>query len=217
MKRIFLIYFSFISLFCSGQDIANEILWSGLGTKLKFSEKVRLDVEHQVRFQKNFLEYDYTFTELGLNYKPTKRIRLAGNYRFMSYERGLRHRYALEGHYTLKPNKSNFYFHIRERLQTFVWNDDNSSSTNIRNLFTIGYKINSLIKIYTTQEWFFRLDNINEFRTFRGTGGITWNFSKKLMLMTYYSFQKSINSNSNSKLHIIGLRGFYKLNFSKNK
>lgn len=217
MKRFFTLSLLFISFSCAGQKSANEILWSGLGTKLKLNKKIRLDLEHQVRFQKKILDYDYTFTEIGLNYKPTKKIRLAGNYRFMSYERGLRHRYALEGHYTLNPKSSNFYFHIRERFQTFVWNDDNSSTSNIRNLFTIGFKVNSLIKIYTTQEWFYRLDKINAFKTYRGTGGITWNFSKKIMLMTYYSYQKDINSSTNKKSHIIGVRGFYKLNLSKNK
>lgn len=206
-----------ISISCIAQIEKNEELWSGLGTKMSFNKKLRLDLEHQVRFHNNFKEYNYTFTELGLNYKPIKEVRINGNYRYMLYERGLRHRYAIEGHYTFKPKNSNLYFHIRERFQTFVWNDDNSSTSNIRNLFTIGFKVNSLIKIYTTQEWFYRLDKINDFKTYRGTGGITWNFSKKIMLMTYYSFQKNINSSANKKIHIVGLRGFYKINFSNNK
>ena len=215
MKRIIFICFSIISISCFGQEEKNEELWSGIGTKLSFSKKVRLDLEHQVRFRNDFQEYNYTFTELGLNYKPTKKIRLNGNYRHMFYERGLRHRYAIEGHYTMKPKSSKFYFHIRERFQSFVWQDDNSSVSNIRNLFTIGYKVNSLAKIYTTQEWFYRLDNFNDFKTYRGTLGVTWNFTEKLMLMTYYSYQKSINSESNQENHIIGIRGFYKVDFSK--
>lgn len=215
MKIIVLICFSFISILCAGQQENNEVLWSGLGTKIKLTKKIRLDLEHQVRFRNNFKVYNYTFTEVGLNYKPTKTIRLAGNYRHMFYERGLRHRYVLEGHYTLKPKNSNFYFHIRERFQTYVWNDDNSSPSNIRNLLTVGYKINMLAKIYTTQEWFYRLDNFNKFITYRSTAGITWNFSDKMTLMTYYSFQKNINSTTSKKTHIIGIRGFYKLDFSK--
>ena len=217
MKRIILICFSIISVSCLAQENTNEELWSGLGTKMAFSKKFRVDLEHQVRFQNDFQEYNYSFTELGLNYKPIKRIRINGNYRHMFYERGLRHRYAIEGHYTIKPKNSKFYFHIRERFQSFVWNDDNSSTSNIRNLFTIGYKANNLVKIYTTQEWFYRLDNFNSFRTYRGSIGINWNFTKRLMLMTYYSYQKSINTTSNIVNHIIGLRGFYKIDLSKKK
>ena len=182
---------------------------------MKFSEKIRLDLEHQVRFNQNFKSYNYTFTELGLNYKPIKKIRIAGNYRHMFFERGLRHRYVLEGHFTLKPKSSNFYFHIRERFQSFVWHDDNSSSSNIRNLFTIGYKINKIVKTYTSQEWFYRLDKLNKFMAYRGTAGLTWNFLEKITLMTYYSYQKSLNSETTKQTHIVGLRGFYKLDFSK--
>ena len=215
MKIILLICFSFTRILCAGQQENNEILWSGVGTKIKFNKKIRLDVEHQIRLHDEFKNYDYTFTEFGLNYKPIKKIRLAGNYRSMHYERGLRHRYALEGHYTFQHKSSNFYFHIRERFQTFVWNDDNTSSTNIRNLFTLGYKINKIANIYTTQEWFCRLDNINDFKTYRSTGGITWSISNKISLMTYYSFQKAINSSTKKNTHIIGLRVFYKVDLSK--
>lgn len=215
MKKIALIFLFIISISCFGQDQTNEFLWSGIGTKMKFTNKFRLDMEHQARFNEDFKKFDYTFTELGLNYKPNKKIRLNGNYRLMHYDRGIRHRYAIEGHYTYSPSASNFYFHIRERLQTFVWNDDNSSTTNIRNLFTLGYKMNKIAKIYTTQEWFYRLDKINEFRTYRGTAGVTWSISEQISLMTYYSLQKAINSNTSLTSHIIGIRGFYKINFVK--
>lgn len=216
MKKIILVTCLFSFIFINGQN-KSELLWTGLGTKIKLNKKIRIDLEHQVRFNNNYKDYDYTFTEFGLNYKPVKGIRLNGNYRHMFYERGLRHRYALEAHYTLKPNNSDFYFHIRERFQSFVWHDDNSSTSNIRNLLTIGYKINSLAKIYTTQEWFFRLDNFNKFMTYRGTIGITWNFLEKLMLMSYYSYQKNINTITPNSSHIIGIRGFYKIDWSKKK
>ena len=75
MKRIILICFSIISFSCLGQESQNEELWSGLGAKIKLIKKIRLDLEHQVRFQNYFQEYNYTFTEIGLNYKPTKKIR----------------------------------------------------------------------------------------------------------------------------------------------
>jgi hypothetical protein len=215
MKKISFLSLLIISISCFAQDQTNEFLWSGLGTKMKFSNKIRLDLEHQVRFNDNFNRYDYTFTELGLNYKPSKKIRINGNYRLMHYERGVRHRYALEGHYTFSLPNSNFYFHIRERLQTFVWNDDNTSSTNIRNLFTLGYKMKKIAKIYTTQEWFYRLDKINEFKTYRGTIGVTWSISEKISLMTYYSLQKAIKTNTKLTSHIVGIRGFYKINFVK--
>ena len=214
MKRVILIFLALAPIICIGQE-NNEDLWSGLGTKMSFSKKIRIDLEHQVRFQNDFKEYNYTFTEIGFNYKPIKNFRANGNYRHMYYERGLRHRYALEAHYTLKPQSSKFYFHIRERFQSFVWNDNNSSTSNIRNLFTLGYKLNALAKVYTTQEWFYRLDKVNGFRTYRGTLGVTWNFSKKLMLMTYYSYQKTINTSTNKINQIIGLRGFYKIDLSK--
>jgi hypothetical protein len=215
MKRVLLIYFCLITLISVAQEKKIEELWSGIATKMKMSKKVRLDLEHQVRFNNDFQEYNYNFTELGLNYKPTKEIRIAGNYRFMFYERGLRHRYVLEGHYNFSPKNTKFYFHIRERFQTFVWNDDNSSISNVRNLFTIGYKANKLAKIYTTQEWFYRLDSYNKFKTYRGTLGVNWNLTKKVMLMTYYSYQTSINSDLKLVAHIIGLRAFYKIDFTK--
>jgi len=182
---------------------------------MKLNKKWRADIEHQVRFNDKFKSYDYTFTELGLSFSPIKRFRFNANYRNMHYDRGLRHRYALEAHVNFQPEGSKFYFHIRERFQSFVWNDDNSSVSNIRNLGTIGYKVKKWAKVYTTQEWFFRLDNFNQIKTYRGTLGINWNFTDKLMLMTYYSFQRTLNSEAVRKIHIIGLRGFYKLDFSK--
>ena len=207
--------FLLTSVICFGQTETNEVLWTGLGTKIKFNKKIRLDLEQQVRFQNEFKNYAYTFTEFGLNYKPTTKIRLAGNYRYMTYERGIRHRYALEAHYTFKPKNSYFYFHIRERFQAFIWQDNNSSTSNIRNLITVGYKAAKLVRIYTTQEWFYRLDNINTLTSYRGTAGINWNISTAITLMTYYSYQKSINSTFKKNTHIIGLRGFYKINLSK--
>jgi len=216
MKYIFLfVSFVFLSSMYS-QGIQNTF-WGGIGLRTSVTKNFRIDLEQQLREENAFSDFKNTFSELALNYK-LKKFKFNSSYRYMIWNRGVRHRFAADVYYKQSLIKKKVGLLFRERLQEFTWQDDKSKNTNIRSLLMIEYGLKKLGKLFLGNELFFQLNGINKFQNYRLSFGANWKLLNHINLMTYYNMQTSINSSLTSINHMFVLRAFYKINpFTKTK
>lgn len=187
------------------------MIWAGIGLKYNVAKKLRLDVEHQYRTHHDFKNLRNTFTELAINYKWNRGLSVNGNYRLMFWENGMRHRYALQIE-AKKEYESGYSFQFRQRWQKFQWQNTGEPKTDFRSMLSLGKKIADKVKLFVSNEVFFRLNGINQWRAYRFTTGTNLKLNARINALLYYNYQTPINVKSGVSYHMMAVRLFYKLN-----
>ena len=221
MKKILIVLILTGIYTLTAAQSADLQLWTGPVVKYNISDKFRLELEQQFRFNENISKYDYTFTEFAIRYKVFKYLDFKTFYRHTFIPSGQtgsileeydRSRISISASTGTEIFNTGIKIGYRIMYQHSWENTSLVTSNFIRNRFELDYNLSKLVDPYANYESYYRLDQKNEFRQNRYTIGLTWKVTNKLDIDSYYRFQNEINVKNPEKDHIIGIGIVYEIN-----
>lgn len=131
--------------------------WTTFSFATDLTRNWEIEIDQEFRFGQNLTQLDRAFTDLGLQYKVSKHLRIGGHYRYILDRRtsGIYgHRHRLSGDITLRLKSGRYTFANRLRGQwekrTINYSEDRELGweTNLRNTFKISYRVNRKYQPY---------------------------------------------------------------------
>jgi hypothetical protein len=221
-----------IALFCVSYaaEARNPVypdagLWNTLNVTYKLNKRWGLLFTQELRLRENYGRLNLLYTNLGVNYAVTKRVKVALIYRhidkYLETNRfSFRNRLMTDLTYKLPVKKVELS--IRQRFQ-FEWRDfltsplGKSPEIFSRTKFEAGYPIGKFTPYVSTE---FRVqltdprnndddDNLGRNRTLFGTD---YQLNKSVELGTYFLHQREFNTVTPQIINIVGLQCNLNLN-----
>lgn len=198
-------------ILCSGSTPAsaqqNDFgIWASVAVSHKFTQQLSATVEEQFRFNQNATEIAQYFTDAGLEYALTKKLKIAVSYRFInSYQQtyfSKRHRVYADLSYKTKYGR--FQFVLRTRLQEQQQDIYSSEHGYIpawysRNKLTVKADLNKKYSPYLGVEAFYMISAPNTKGSFidkmRYVAGVNYEFNREHALDFFYLIQQDKNVN----------------------
>lgn len=229
--RVFLFAVVLYPMMVWSQTTSDAALWMSFSVDKKINKRQEIYAKTQSRLSDNFTTYNYTFIDIGLSNRITKKISFD-----VSYVLNTRRRYENEcfvyiprhqvyANATIKQEVGRFRFANRNQVQTDLedgnFAGDNRIGTDYfyRNKTTIKYKPNKKIEPYFYYEWYLRMNNRRQWEDFiyrnRLCAGIEYSFRKRKSITCYYLFQQQIKRQGPDFVNAFGLA--YNYSFKKAK
>lgn len=175
-------------------------LWSTFSYAADITKTLEIEIDQEFRFGQNISQLDRVFTDLGLQYKFSKALRVGGHYRYILDRRNsgiYGHRHRLSGDLSVRLKSGRYTFANRLRSQwekrTLNYEEDRELGweTNLRNTFKVSYKVNRRYQPYMScdlryviyEPSFPRFQGIDRVR---GGIGLDIDVNKNFMLGTYF-------------------------------
>jgi hypothetical protein len=202
----------------NGQKQQDAVAWVMVNIEKKITNRFSLGLMTQTAFNQNFREMGAAYLDLGVTYKLSKHISVAGNYRFTEI-RNLDNFYQpsqrVYADVTLSKGYKKFYFQFRSRIQMQYYGIDPTDSYRAskymnRNRFSIKYNINRVYSPYIFLEQFYRLNNAHNTESIRAGIGLTYKFNLQHRIDFYFLNQFQMNRNTSRIDYIYGATYSYK-------
>lgn len=222
--KIILSLSSFLSFFClivfTATAQTEEVLltnqdygfWSSITVEKNLTQRIRTDIEQQLRLNNYVSGFQSTFTELGLRYRLTDYFRVGTSYRFIVRPAEMNHRISFYA--ILRFQKQNFPVRINNRIlyqKTFSI-APNSPVNFVRNKFELNYNLSRLVDPFITCELFYRIYNKpDEIKKYRIFFGLEWRIDGRRDISTFYLFQREVNVNNPEFDYILSISFNYRL------
>jgi hypothetical protein len=220
MKRLlpslFIFLFS-LPAFSQTEDLGS---WMTFGFNKGITKKIGFQLDQEFRIRDNFSTINLFYTNVGLNYKPKKFIKVAAVYRMINKRKedgsyGLRHRIYGDLTFKVKPTDK-WTLSNRVRLQAewrktgYAQQYGNMPEVYLRNMFKAGYEIGPHATPYVATELRWQLQNPrfpwgNGFNRQRFIGGMDYKLNDLHTFGAYFLYQKEFNVNDRQTLYIVGL------------
>jgi hypothetical protein len=198
-------------------------LWATLNVEKKFKEKYSVFYTQEFRLRENFSRVNLFYSEIGLEARPAKFLKVALSYRNIQKNQpdgsyNFRHRFQLD--ITLKKKFGNFELAYRQRLQREL-RDVYSSDKGMlpewysRNKFTLKYDFDKPIQPYIAVELRYqisdprRMDSDGTWHRIRYIGGFDYKVNDKNKLGLYYLVQNEFNVVTPQSIYIVGVEYSY--------
>jgi hypothetical protein len=202
-----------------GQATDDAGLWATFNLDKKLNDKFSLFATEEFRLRENFGRVNLFYTDLGVEYRPAKVLKVALSYRLI--EKNLdddsysyRHRFMLD--ITLKKKFGKFVLAYRHRLQREVRNIDTSPNGYLpewysRNKFTVKLDLDKKISPYIAAEFRYQISNPRAIESdglwhrSRYSAGLDYKVNKKNAFGLYYLVQQEYNVSAPQNLYIVGI------------
>jgi hypothetical protein len=202
-----------------GQATNDAGLWTTFNLDKKLNDKFSIFATEEFRLRENFSRVNLFYTDLGVEYRPVKVLKVALSYRLI--EKNLdddsysyRHRFMLD--ITLKKKFGKFVLSYRQRLQREVRNINSSSDGFMpewysRNKFTVKLDLDKKITPYIAAEFRYQIVNpraveINGlWHRNRYSAGLDYKVNDKNAFGLYYLVQQEYNVSAPQNLYIVGI------------
>ncbi len=215
MIVLVLLVFGFIQQSFAQKPTDTE-LWTGVGMKLKVTDKLGLSLSQQFRFNDTISSLGSANTDLGLKIKATNFLSFKATYRYsVKPTKKNKSRIALDANLSLKKKDFPLSFKYRLRFQETFKQNSTKRYAILRNKVELKYNASKLVDPFIAYEIYFRFNGRNEFRTSRITAGLDWRLLKSLSLTTFYRMQEDIFIKKPQRSHIIGVQLTYSIDARK--
>lgn len=229
MKILRSIIIVVIPIFGFGQttpDLTQGEVWLGTSYKLKFENKLTVQLEEQIRLDNDIDRLKKSFTELSLGYEVFKDFEVGFKYRFSIFPNSFAEnaidrsafnisRISIDASYELDKKGFPLSLEYRTRFQDAKEHYTGQKITFWRNKFTLEWEASKNITPFIEYENFYRLNRKNEFRQNRYTAGIEWRINKEMDLSTFYRVDEETNKKLNGRQNIIGIMFSYSMDYKK--
>ena len=207
-------------------DISEGEAWFGASYKLKFANKLDIQIEEQLRLDNDLDRVKKSFTEIGLDYEILKDFEVGVKYRFSIVPNSFAEDAVAKSAFNLSRisvdlsyelDKKNFPLSLeyRTRFQDTKELYTDQKITFWRNKFSLEWKATKDIEPFVAYESFFRLNQKNEFRQDRYTVGVEWRINKEMDISTFYRVDQQINKKINGRQNIVGIMFAYSMDYKK--
>lgn len=193
--------------------------WFTASLNKSLNKRLAFELTQEFRVRNNFTRVNLFYTNLGLDVKVTDFMKVSFVYRFIDKYKadnswGIRNRFYVDAAFKAKPGK--FSLSYRARMQwEFRGRGYSSELGNVpeiyfRNLFKVGYKLNSQFSPYLGTEIRFQIQNPripyhNGFDRTRFIAGTDYKVNDMHSLGAYFLLQKEWNTINPESLYILGL------------
>lgn len=214
-----------LSLVCISQPSNDAGLWTTLTIQKPINKKVTFVIDQEFRLKENFQRINLFYTNIGVDYKLSKSIKISPTYRAIQKKRlegtySFRHRLMLD--VTLKKKFTKLTLSERVRYQAEVQDFNTSKKGKLAEQFLrfktdLKYSATEKITPYISCELRYQIRAPrgdgplynNAFHRIRNVLGAEYQINKKNSMEVYYQFQTEYNISSPESTYIIGIA--YKL------
>jgi hypothetical protein len=195
-------------------------LWTSAGIEKKLSRRFSIALSEELRLKENISQFDMTYTNLGVKFKLSKKIRLSLYYRFIQKQRldesmSFRHRIYGDVSFHFKFNRFLIVDRIRYQAQVKDYYSSEFGSLpedNLRNRLELKYDIKKKpIMPYIGGEIAYQFmnpakpeqaDQLNLARIFTG---LEFTILDNHSLDLFYMVQQELNVKKPMRDYVIGL------------
>jgi Protein of unknown function (DUF2490) len=219
-----LLYSWIVSFLCVVSLISNAQnndfgVWTTLSIDKKINNKFGANLTEEFRFFQNAQRLNLTYTNLGVNYKINKSIKIAFVYRFIQKYRdenyfSWRHRIYFDAQ--LKQKYYPFTFVYRARIQSQIRDYYTSEEGKIperywRNKFDVRYELGKRFLPYVAAEFRYQFKNDrnleanNKFNRGRYYLGCQFQYTENKTFDIFFMHQREFNVNNPERNFIAGI------------
>ncbi len=220
-KKIFLYCFLFFVIAAHAQDTKDAGLWATFTIQKKINKKINFVIDQEFRLRENFQRINLFYTNIGIDYKATKWLKISPTYRTIQKKRfdgtfSYRHRLMLD--LTFKKKLQKFTLSERARYQIEVQDLYTSKKGKLAEQFLrfktdIKYSANDQITPYVSCELRYQIHSPrgdgpvydNGFHRIRNVAGLEYNINKDNSVNLYYLIQSEFNISDRESIYIIGI------------
>ncbi len=213
--KIVLIFSGLLSGLHASSQVQDANLWLNVSVEKKIIPTLSVSINQEFRLNENITELGTFFTDIGLNYKINKYLRVSASYRFINKRRlddsySIRHRYYFDLVVRKKFNPVTLSFRTRFQSQ---YNDVLSSEDGkipeyySRNKLTVKVDAGNHLSPYVYAELFSPLKRPFDIfmDNMRYCVGVEYEINRMNTLDVFYIFQKECHVKNPETDHIIGI------------
>lgn len=219
MKRVLLSIFILCFALPVFSQTENLGSWMTIGFNKELGKNFGLSIDQEARFKDNFTSINLFYTNVGINYRITKFLKVSLVYRNIQKRKddgsyGFRSRIYTDFAFKFKPGKWTLAYRARFQAEwrQAGYNRENGNLPEVflRNLFKFGYEVGPHLIPYIGSEFRFQLQNPripwgNGFDRQRLIAGMDYKVNDMHTIGAYFLHQKEYNVNDPQTLYIIGL------------
>jgi hypothetical protein len=219
MKKSFICAFFLLSFSAGFSQVINDAgLWATFNIDKKLSEKFSVFATEEFRLRENFSKVNLFYTDLGVEYRPAKFLKVALAYRLIEkqiFDESYSYRHRIMLDLTFKKKFGNLAFSYRHRLQREVRNIRTSEDGFMpewysRNKFAVKYDAGR-INPYIAAEFRYQIhnprmvENDHIWHRDRYIAGVDYKVNDRNTFGLYYLIQREHDVASPQNLYIVGL------------
>lgn len=219
------IFFAFglllLVLPCSAQQSNDAGMWATLSIQHALSKKVNFVIDQEFRLKENYQRINLFYTNIGVDYKMNKFIKISPTYRAIQKKRlegtySYRHRLMLD--VTVKKKFNKFTLSERVRYQAEVQDLYTSKKGKLYEQFLrfktdLKYSATEKITPYFSCELRYQIHAPrgdgprydNGFHRIRNALGLEYELNKKNSMNIYYLYQTEFNISTPESIYILGI------------
>jgi Protein of unknown function (DUF2490) len=204
-----------------GQNTKDAGLWATFSVQKEITKKISLTLDQEMRLRENFQRLNLFYTNIGIDYKLNKNIKISPTYRFTQKKQlepgfGYRHRFMLD--VTAKKKFSKITLSERVRYQTEVQDFYTSRKGKIPEHYLrfktdLKYTAPEKLTPYISCELRYQItaprgeDPLTNygFHRIRNVAGIEYKINDSNTLNLYYLIQSEFNITNKESIYIVGI------------
>lgn len=222
-NKILYFFSAFVLYFSSSlaQQSKDAGMWATFSVQHPLSKKINLVIDQECRLKENYQRINLFYTNLGIDYKLNKSIKISPTYRTIQKQRldgsfSYRHRLMLD--VTLKKKLKKFTLSERVRYQIEVQDLYTSRKGKLAEQFLrfktdLKYSLNDRITPYISCELRYQIrsprgdgpEYDHDFHRVRNVLGIEYQLNKKNSVNLYYLIQSEFNISTPESIYILGI------------
>ena len=211
----------FFNATCFAQLSNDAGLWTTLTVQYPFNKKISLVLDEEFRLRENYQRINLFYTNIGIDYKITKFIKISPTYRAIQKKRiegGYSQRHRLMLDMTLKKKFRKITISERVRYQIEVQEFYTSKKGKLAEQFLrfktdLKYSLTQKITPYYSCEFRYQIRAPrgdgplydNGFHRIRNVIGTEYELNKKNAINVYYLFQTEFNISTPESIYILGI------------
>lgn len=206
---------------CNAQQSKDAGMWATLSIQHPINKKIILVVDQELRLKENYQRINLFYTNLGIDYKFNKSLKISPTYRSIQKRRldgsfSYRHRLMLD--VTIKKKFNKVTLSERLRYQIEVQDLYTSKKGKLEEQFLrfrtdLKYTINEKVTPYISCELRYQLRSPrgdgptydNGFHRIRNVAGFEYQINKKNSVNLYYLVQSEFNISTPESIYILGI------------
>jgi hypothetical protein len=216
-----LIFFLFFAALIKAQPNNDAGMWTTLSISHPFTKKLSLAIDQELRIKENYQRINLFYTNLGVDYKLNKYIKISPTYRAIQKKKlegyySFRHRFMLD--VTVKKKFNKFTLSERFRYQAEVQDFNTSRKGHLPEQFLrlktdLKYNLNDKVTPFVSCELRYQIRSVRGdgplydggFHRIRNVAGLDYQLDRRSTFTVYYLVQTEFNISTPENIFILGL------------
>ncbi|MFI5170792.1 MAG: DUF2490 domain-containing protein [Chitinophagales bacterium] len=209
IKKLLLAFYLVIIIFSTqlSAQTTDGAGWLNAGISFNIIEDLTCDISEEARYNFSVAELYQLNSDVALDYKITKKIKVGADYRFsIRPEKNIN---RVGASINLREGFNDLDIGFRSKVQ-YSFTPDAQEGSAWRNKVSVKYKINKDFTPFISGELFYSFETgLHQFDDYRLEGGIGYSPTKHHDIKAAYLYDKEFQVNDPETLHIFALGYVY--------